>query len=312
LVKIAATVALSVALVGSAYTFTHKESVSTTSTDSVQHSVINRRMFGGGRAADEGHGRGLLTRRLAGSSGVVEKISKAIGTAATKVGSAMSDAGLAGPVAADLNDAELLVLLAQAAKAVYKFDIDGIDQPGIELTTPGAEISADTKTAWAMYTITRGRHEGKTILSFRGTHNIEGVRQYLNIIGNGPLIKAAAWEAERIARKYMPDFVTGHSLGGFLAEVTCSRTGVPGASFAAPGPVGQISHGLTGDKYGGVKWKTVINRNDIVITTVGGIGGSQSSHIVKSSNILWLDWRGDLSACHDMQTYLNQVTKLSR
>ena len=35
-----------------------------------------------------------------------------------------------------------------------------------------------------------------------------------------------------------PDFVTGHSLGGFYAEIASATFGKPGASFNAPGPWG--------------------------------------------------------------------------
>merc|ERR1712029_92760 len=111
------------------------------------------------------------------------------------------------------------------------------------------------------------------------------------MIGNGAHVTNAVNEGIEKADEFQPDFLTGHSLGGFMAECVCSKTGIPGASFAAPGPVGQVTANTNvGGKFGGVKWKTVINRQDIIATTIGGIGGSQSSHIVRSDHIRWLDF----------------------
>merc|ERR1712151_1241040 len=96
----------------------------------------------------------------------------------------------------------------------------------------------------------------------RGTWSIRALRQDISRIFTGNLIRAAASEAESIAKKYKPDFLSGHSLGGFLAEIVCSHLGIPGASFATSGPL--RSRRLLGKKYGGVKWKAVVNRKDFL------------------------------------------------
>jgi len=235
-------------------------------------------------------------------------------TFSTGIGSALADAGLAGAVADDLRDDELLELLGRAAKAVY--DLRDIKGDGIERTDIWGDMTGSDgrngcgSVQYGLYEITKGHHTGKTILAFRGTNlkNPQQVLQGLSMITQGPHISQAVREAFGIAEENRPNFLTGHCLGGFLAECVCSHTGIPGASFAAPGPIGQVTENrLTGQKFGGVRWKTVINRNDCIATTIGGIGGSQSSHIVRSNNILWLDFDGDPLTKHSMEEYINHL-----
>jgi hypothetical protein len=54
-------------------------------------------------------------------------------------------------------------------------------------------------------------------------------------------IRNAINSALRAAESLNPDFLTGHSLGGALAEVVSSYTKIPGFSFNCPGPVGIIT-----------------------------------------------------------------------
>lgn len=98
-----------------------------------------------------------------------------------------------------------------------------------------------------------------------------------------------------------PDFITGHSLGAFLAEVACSKTGKVGASFAAPPSFSPLSSFACDGKHVGVKWKTVINKNDPVPNLIG-------KHIAKGSDIWVLDFfEGNP---HAIVTYYNKVGKL--
>jgi len=49
------------------------------------------------------------------------------------------------------------------------------------------------------------------------------------------MMRNMAEEAAKIAVELKADFITGHSLGGIIAEMVCSITGIKGASFAALG-----------------------------------------------------------------------------
>lgn len=79
-----------------------------------------------------------------------------------------------------------------------------------------------------------------------------------------------------------PDFVTGHSLGGFYAEIASATFGLPGASFNTPGPravlpgnsflppnpklnVGFSVHNTLGDPLG----------------SIGSLAGADFSHVSK-------------------------------
>jgi len=101
-----------------------------------------------------------------------------------------------------------------------------------------ANFDGKNALQYAIYTIKKGPHKDKRILSFMGTdpNNLE---QILADIWSVPfatqMMTNMKDEAANIARSLNPDFVTGHSLGGIIAELVCSETGIPGASFAALG-----------------------------------------------------------------------------
>ena len=98
----------------------------------------------------------------------------------------------------------------------------------------------DGKSAlqYAIYTIKKGPNKDKRILSFQGTdfNNLEQVLADIwSVPMAGQLMINMRNEAVEVAKDLKPDFITGHSLGGILAELVCSETGIPGASFAALG-----------------------------------------------------------------------------
>ena len=127
----------------------------------------------------------------------------------------------------------------------------------------------DSVVQWGLYRVLRGPHQGKAILAIRVTESgrIKAVCskgedppgpvaatwrtliQDLDIVlgpgllglpipwlGGQALIRQAIDHCVAAARKSGADFVCGHSLGGFLAECVCARTGIPGAAFNSPGP----------------------------------------------------------------------------
>jgi putative lipase involved disintegration of autophagic bodies len=48
-------------------------------------------------------------------------------------------------------------------------------------------------------------------------------------------------EAVEIVEAEKPDYITGHSLGGIIAKLVCTETGIPGASFASLGAIDPFS-----------------------------------------------------------------------
>merc|ERR1712048_719334 len=152
---------------------------------------------------------------------------------------------------------------------------------------------------WDVYTVVQEHHRGLKLMAFQGATTQKFMEQGGPLVFGGNLIsdkiKVAIGKATEAVAEFSPNFITGHSLGGLLAECACSYTGVPGSSFGAPGPWSAIDANnlARGNKYYNVPWKTVINRRDWIINTVGQIGGSQSSHIVRSKDILYVDFGDD-------------------
>merc|ERR1712151_426657 len=165
---------------------------------------------------------------------------------------------------------------------------------------------------WRVYTIKQGlgRLSGKKVMAFQpagGGHKMN-TQGWQTMIGS-ERVKQAIKKAVEGIQEEAPDYITGFSLGGVLAESACSYTGVPGASFGNPGPWSwnPLTNLAAGDKYDGVQWKTVLNRQDHA-TYVQHVGGSQSSHIVRGENILYFNF-GKMfeSTSHNMRGYYNAV-----
>ena len=159
---------------------------------------------------------------------------------------------------------------------------------------------------WATYTILQGEHKDKKILSYMGT-DFSNFEQVVADIFSVPfatdLMRNMRDEAVAIANAESPDYITGHSLGGILAELVCSETGIPGASFAALGafdPYSQADQELGNTSYNGLvennmhqntAFEVVMNTYDIA-SAIASIDGSACSHITSSCNVRWL-WFGD-------------------
>jgi len=78
------------------------------------------------------------------------------------------------------------------------------------------------------------------VLVFRGTQDEnDAKRDYYSIIGNaypGPIVEIAAEIVKMYQGQGCDVMVTGHSLGGYLAEIAATTIGLNGAGFLAPGP----------------------------------------------------------------------------
>ena len=165
------------------------------------------------------------------------------------------------------------------------------------------------------YLVRRGGYKGKTILAFRGTHNRNQVLQDLHLAaGGGRRIRRVVSQALEAHREHDPDWVTGHSLGGMLAEIVASHTGSPGVAFAPPGPVLDRTNLANGDRHACRPFKVVVHRKDFIAQAcqripVGKEGGYGNSHIVEARDIHWLpyDERRDgmnPATIHKMKKYI--------
>eukprot|EP00435_Cladocopium_sp_Y103_P069706 s151_g33.t2 len=78
------------------------------------------------------------------------------------------------------------------------------------------------------------------VLAIRGTKDIHDTRRDVKSVVMGHYPGAFVITAAEIVRMYQQQgckvMVTGHSLGGYLAEVVATTLGLCGAAFCAPGP----------------------------------------------------------------------------
>ena len=193
----------------------------------------------------------------------------------------------------NLDDKELSLLLARAAWDCYTFSGDGFNGrlKCLDKVLQNSEVENTCNILQCgLYEISEGKHKGKKILAFRGTEiNDEHARnvtilQDLSLIfpggALGDVIKITIKSAVNMAQRRKPDFICGHSLGGLIAECVCGETGIPGASFNAPGPWGVIpaNNLLTGNKYDGVKFEVHLTEQDPV-SQFGSFMGPNHSHV---------------------------------
>ena len=141
-----------------------------------------------------------------------------------------------------LDDDHLVKLLAAAAHDVY---IDGYGDEAERLSfgclqtvsvhggTPGNRVEL---AFFVIYRInTKCQHNGKRIMAIVGTKDKGQVWQCGCIpFERGDIMAAVEYVVQGV-KQFKPDFVCGHSLGGFLAESVASHTGISGASFGNPG-----------------------------------------------------------------------------
>ena len=219
----------------------------------------------------------------------------------------------------NLDDDFLTFLLALAAFDTYTLlgNCNGRLELKISQFQNLLGSNMQNKIQYGLYEISEGRHKGKKILAYRGTE-VSGLVTLLQDISLalpsltyfGQPIKEAIDSAVEITLKHKPDFICGHSLGGLIAECVCSETGIPGASFNAPGPWSTIPSNnlLTGNKYNGVKFEVHLTRNDPV-SLFGSYMGPECSHV---GHPLWHPGVGtdDVIANHKMELMLNDLEKI--
>jgi len=83
--------------------------------------------------------------------------------------------------------------------------------------------------------------EGKSCLAIRGTQDMPTVFQDIGLVVQEEILTELVGTVASWARQDGVDYITGHSLGGFLAEAAASRLGMDGAAFNSPGGRGWVT-----------------------------------------------------------------------
>ena len=193
----------------------------------------------------------------------------------------------------NLDDKDLSLLLARAAWDCYTFSGDSFNgrlKCLDKVLQNSEEENKSNILQYGLYEISEGKHKGKKVLAYRGTEIKDEHARNVTLLQDlslafpggvlGDVIKFTIKTAVNIAQICKPDFICGHSLGGLIAECVCGETGIPGASFNAPGPWGAApaNNLLTGDKYNGVKFEVHLTIND-PISSIGSVLGPENSHV---------------------------------
>ena len=181
------------------------------------------------------------------------------------------------PRAVSLDDKELLVLLSKCAEDCYDFDLKEDLATWVDLTKrPRVGVGY---FLYGFYTIKQGTHSAKTVLAIQGTQAHRNVASVMQDIEIGKMIFKTAESSEpstpgitsaiqqglSVAEELKPDYICGHSLGGFLAEIIASKLGIEGASFNCPGPFSTaVDKNLCGDNFRKLKYEIVLTRLDPV------------------------------------------------
>ena len=152
---------------------------------------------------------------------------------------------------------DLLYALGACARLCYGtglYDKEGSDWGHLDPPLDGegwvvidqiCETMHSAETVQAGLYVPEGRSLKIAILAFRGTCTLKGVYQDIGI--GLPFYRRHLKHAIKEACSYLskcrailPEhdiYVTGHSLGGFIAESTASYMDAAGAAFNSPGPV---------------------------------------------------------------------------
>eukprot|EP00929_Paragymnodinium_shiwhaense_P002935 TRINITY_DN103278_c0_g1_i1.p1 TRINITY_DN103278_c0_g1~~TRINITY_DN103278_c0_g1_i1.p1 ORF type:complete len:472 (-),score=43.87 TRINITY_DN103278_c0_g1_i1:130-1545(-) len=137
--------------------------------------------------------------------------------------------------------------------------------PGfIELN--GSQADPVPMLQYGIYRIKDGEHAGKKILSFRGTQTKTSIQQAVSLAVGSPAFWQVKARAVQIAKEHEVDYVTGHSLGGAIAELVTAQTKLPGAAFNAPGICGtaRLFGSYCSSGYGGTPFEVYLTDTDPV------------------------------------------------
>ncbi|PNW84673.1 hypothetical protein CHLRE_03g154100v5 [Chlamydomonas reinhardtii] len=221
--------------------------------------------------------------------------------------------GLSGP-----HRDELLRLLAAAAANVCQHEVKGhnCDEDkylGLRLrrTESGSRCTgAKDYMAYAVYRVVSGPLHNKTILAYQGSScDAHLVQDFKQMLGR---FKSVADKAEAVYEDVGPDFITGHSLGGCIAEVVCSRTGCRGAAFNSPGPwSSEPDHCVVdGDKHGGAEFEIHLAVADPLVALANSNAGRRPHGHIGSEQSGAVHWHFAISGLHSMDAMVNDLGHL--
>ncbi|KAG2440193.1 hypothetical protein HXX76_004305 [Chlamydomonas incerta] len=216
------------------------------------------------------------------------------------------------------NRDELLKLLVAAAANVYehennegyKHDEKRYLGSRLRRTDAGSMGSGYGFVRYAVYQVVGGPYSGKTILAYEGTFSSTQKWQDFSLMLGS--FKQTADTAESIFRQVRPDFITGHSLGGCIAEVVCSRTGCRGAAFNSPGPwspVGKLNV-VDGDKYNDVEFEIHLAVADPIVGLANSSAGNRAHGHIGSEQSGAVIWYYSLSGQHGIDAMVGAVGAL--
>ncbi|TNV82377.1 hypothetical protein FGO68_gene4424 [Halteria grandinella] len=161
-----------------------------------------------------------------------------------------------------LNDEEFTTFLACCSEDSY--DLDG---KAFLNHFPGTKAIAYQTSSILSIQYGVYQFRGKTVIAFRGTEGVMDIFKDVGIFLPSSLLQRAILDAIKGTQKHEATVVTGHSLGGFLAECVSSFLGLTGASFNAPAPNGVLIKYAYGTACCYVNFEVHLSIGDIVSET---------------------------------------------
>ena len=180
------------------------------------------------------------------------------------------------PRAQPLDDKDLLILLSKCAEDCYDFSLKDDLSTWVELTKRSSVGVG--YFLYGFYRVKRGSHNGKTILAVQGTQAHRNIASVIQDVEIGKMVLQSAESSEAtpgittaiekgvsVAELLKPDYICGHSLGGFIAEIIASKLSIEGASFNCPGPYSSNEErNLCGSKFRDLRFEVILTRLDPV------------------------------------------------
>lgn len=204
------------------------------------------------RHVGEGIGLGAATVGCAVASaatlGQVEAVNSATASMAAMTGNSAEIAVLQS--VDDYNPFQLAATLSKIGMSGYTRDLPSMDIL-LWLVTKASQCYHD-EPQFTIPSVVGGNcgesclytmDNGDKCMAIRGTENLAKGVTDIGLFVAGELLISMIQELTEVARSWGVKYVTGHSLGGFLAEAVASRLGLDGASFNSPGGRGCLAFG---------------------------------------------------------------------
>ena len=165
-----------------------------------------------------------------------------------------------------LPEIDIRRLLAAVAEDVYDFNGEHfagrlVCEESVQDTNGKAPFQ------YGIYLIKGGSFDGQKICAYRGKFDTMGIDEEKKETPEmNPVIRATLTEAVRVAKSNQVNWVTGHSLGGLIAEAVCASSGIGGSSFDTPGPWYKTDverNVIDGNRYNGIPFEYFQGEGDV-------------------------------------------------